>query len=712
MRRRSDPRSRSDRQVAPVRSVGRSLVAAAVAATLAVPLARAASPRPDTSAWKCTHCVFYSGTKVTVQGGVRYASGANAASGRYNGIDHTGVYAEADAHGRWRTRNGMYGRFSVKRLGLASRRVRATVGEEGRFQVRLTYQGRPFHAYDDTETPYRGAGAQRLMLPANWVAANSTAGMTALGSSLAPVRIESDWRTVAVSGKYFAGDDWTFFGTFTHAQKTGTGITGASFLTEAVLLPEPIDYRTNEVRVGALWSGAGASVRVAYEGSWFDNALSQLQFQNPYLPIVPGATEGLLSRAPDNDLQQVSLSGEVDLPLWSGVLTYVASDGRLAQDGSFASGSTLTALPLTLQGSLPGNIDLTHYALSLALRPMNRLEMRGRAVYDGRDDHTASLAIPYVVTDTLPGGTYLTPRFGADRTRLEGSADYRIWRWVRAGVGGGYTHTHYSPGQVLSSLSELSAWGEATVTPIAAVNLTVKGGSSRRDASIFNASALPAGENPLMLAYDYAPRDREFLKLRGTWAIDAELAWSLEGMAATDAYRLTQLGLSDGRQRELSSTLTWTPAKPWSVYLEGSYEHLEALQYGEQNAGAVPWQEREGEYFWSVGTGGTWRVNTRWRVKADYVHAHSRSDTHVQVVGLLQGFPEDHTALDTMKVDADYRWSRALSVRLRYQRAHFGSGDWALQNVYPGTIPTLLALGAQPYHYEVDSVAVSFIYRL
>ena len=324
----------------------------------------------------------------------------------------------------------------------------------------------------------------------------------------------------------------------------------------------------------------------------------------------------------------------------------------------------------------------------------------------------AVLAIPYIVTDTLPGGIAVTPRYGEDRVRLAGSADYRLLRWVRFGVGGNYGHTHYAPGQVLTSMSELRAWGEATVTPIAAVSVTVKGGSSRRDASRFNAAALPPGENPLLLAFDYAPRDREFLRVRGTWAIDARFAWSLQGSAATDAYRRSQFGLSDGRQRELSSTLTFSPGKPWSVYLEGSYEHLEASQYGLQLPASVAWQERDAEYFWSAGTGGTWTLSARWHFKADYIHARSRSDTGVQSVGLLQAFPQDGTTLDTVKVDADYRCSPALSLRMRYQRDHFGSSDWALQSVYPDTIPMLLALGAQPYRYTVDSVALSFIYRL
>ncbi len=689
-----------------------SRIAAAVATALTAPLALAQPPRPDTSAWTCKLCTFYTGAKVKVEAGVIYASGANFASGRYNGIDHNGVYAQAAAKGRWRTQNGAYGTFEADRLGLSTRHIAVSAGEEGRYEVHLTYQGQPFHQYDDAATPYRSAADGQLVLPGGWVTSNSTQGMTGLRGSLVSVHIESNRRTVALGGKYFTSSVWTLFGELSHTERTGTDATGASFLTEAVQLPEPIDYVTNDVHAGALWTDAGASVRIAYEGSWFDDKTDRLLFQNPYAPLVPGSTAGLLALAPDNNLQQASVSGEVTLPIWSGVLTYLASAGRLAQDGAFVSGSTLTADPVTLSGSLPGNIDLTHYAIALAFRPAARLDLRGRATYDGHDDHLAVLAVPYVITDTFPGGIAVTPRYGQDRTRLSGSADYRLWRWVRVTVGGNYAHTHYAPGQVLTSLSELKAWAQATVTPIAALSITVKGGSSRRDASAFHPAALPLGESPLLLAYDYAPRDREFLTIRGTWVINAKLAWSLQGSAANDAYRLSQLGLSDGRQRELSSTLTWSPGAPWSLYLAGSYEHLEASQYGLQLPASVAWQERDGEYFWTAGAGANWTVSARWHVKADYVHAGSRSDLGVHSVGFTQAFPQDGTSLDTLKIDADYRWSSALSLRLRFQRDHFGSSAWALQGVYPDTIATLLALGVQPYHYTVDSVAASFIYRL
>jgi hypothetical protein len=58
----------------------------------------------------------------------------------------------------------------------------------------------------------------------------------------------------------------------------------------------------------------------------------------------------------------------------------------------------------------------------------------GNAAYDGRDDKTTPITVDYIVTDTFPGGTAVTPRYSEDRVRLDGGADYALFRRVRLGL--------------------------------------------------------------------------------------------------------------------------------------------------------------------------------------------------------------------------------------------------------------------------------------
>ena len=88
--------------------------------------------------------------------------------------------------------------------------------------------------------------------------------------------------------------------------------------------------------------------------------------------------------------------------------------------------SALAGAWLPTPGSLDGDVHLSHYALGLASRPLPKLSLRGNATYDGHDEKTSPLALPYIVTDTFPGGTAMTPRYSEDRVRLDGGADYAL----------------------------------------------------------------------------------------------------------------------------------------------------------------------------------------------------------------------------------------------------------------------------------------------
>ncbi len=667
---------------------------------------------PDTSAWKCEQCPFLEGYSGDVEVGALKANGANFSYGRYTGIDHSTTYADVSAAGQYRSADGTNASYDLEDLGLASRQGSAAIGSEGRYDVKVDYDDLPTRLYDTGATPFLGAGTGNLTLPASWVAAGSTTGMSALGSTLAPVNIEYDRRTASLLGSYIASSAWTLHAEFRHEEKDGTGLMSGNFLTEAAQLPQPIDYVTDTVEAGAAWADHRASLRLTYTGSWFKNDIDSLTFANPYLPMAAGATQGRLALPPDNNLQQFALAGNVPLNWLATSLTYAASLGSLKQDEGFLPYSTLPGATVPTPSSLDGDVHLSHYALALASHPLPKLSVRGNATYDGRDDHTTPLTLDYVVTDTFPSGPPLTaPRYSEDRTRLEGSADYTLNRWVRVGVGGQYLVTHFGPDQLVEDTRDTENWVRATLDPLAGLTFTLKGGNASRTTSGFIASALPAAENPLVWAYDYAPRDREFFTATGSWQATTTLTWSVEGFFANDAYRLSQLGLQSVHERRASTTLAWTPRETLSAYLDGGYQHLDMLQDGFTGALTAPWQVGDFEHFWNFGAGGQCVMATRWTLGLDYLHAPSYSDFNTQVGGFAEPFPQNWSRLDSVRLDLRYQWTKAAQVHLRFIHEKYDSSDWALDGVGPATIPNLLAFGVQPWADSVNLVALTFRYQ-
>ena len=110
------------------------------------------------------------------------------------------------------------------------------------------------------------------------------------------------------------------------------GSRSASFLTEAVQLPQPFDYVTNSLEAGVAWAGRKASLRLSYLGSWFEDDYQSTLFANPYLPIVPGSTQGQLAVPPGNELQQLSATGNLQLP-WLTMLTLPRRSAPQAKRG-------------------------------------------------------------------------------------------------------------------------------------------------------------------------------------------------------------------------------------------------------------------------------------------------------------------------------------------------------------------------------------------
>jgi MtrB/PioB family decaheme-associated outer membrane protein len=449
---------------------------------------------------------------------------------------------------------------------------------------------------------------------------------------------------------------------------------------------------------------------VSYLGSWFDDDYSSLTFANPYLPIVPGSTLGQLATPPGNTLQQLSAAGNAQLP-WRTTLTFTASIGTLKQNAAFLPVSALPGAQVPTPDSLDGDVHLSHYALGLASRPLSKLSVRGNATYDGHDDKTSPLTLPYVVTDTFPGGTALTPRYSEDRVRLDGGADYVLAHWIKIGVGGKLDDIHYGPGQVVTWTQNAESWGRGTITPIAPLSITLKIGNGLRKASSFDAAALPPDESPLIREYNYAPRDRVFYTLTGAWTVTPTLTWSVEGSIAKDDYRSSPLGLQSVHEQRGSTNLTWTPRDTLSAYIEGGYERLFNLQSGYSGPDTIPWLAGDAQRFWNLSAGGRWVPQERWTLSLDYLLAHSYDNTDTTAGGLQQAFPQNWTKLDSTRLDLAYRWTSAMQIHVRYVRETYSSNDWALDGVGPSSVPNLLALGVQPFGDNVNLFALTVRYQ-
>lgn len=671
-------------------------------------IAQDAATPPDTSGWSCSQCPFVTGVTGQAELGAMALKGANASYGRYTGEDRSGGYVDAGLQGRARDPEGDYLSVEAQRLGLPAREASLTQGREGRYELTVGYDGQPNALYQGAVSPLAGNGGA-LHLPQGWVAAGSTGGMSTLATSLVPEDIGTQRRTVSLQARYFANPQWTVYGGMSHQEKDGTEATAGSFLTQAVQLVHAVDTVTDTLEAGLAWSGARAGARLGYSGSWFDNSSTSLRFDNPYRPLVPGSVQGQLALAPANTLQQLQASGNVQLPWRGTALTAAASMGTLRQNAPFVPVSTLTGTGAAVPASLNGDVRLSHFALGAASNPWPRLSVRGNARFDGRDDRTAPLTINTVVTDTYPGGPVHAPRYGQNRTHLDGGADDSVLPWIRLGVGGTFQDVHYAPGQVLDHTHEVESWGRATVTPRDDLSLGLKLGNGLRKVAGFDPAALPAAENPQIRAYDTAPRDRAFATLSASWTATPQLAVALAATLANDDYRSSPLGLQSVHERSSAGTLTWTPTQEWSAALDAAYQSQRSLQNGAAGPGGPSWLYADAQRYWNLGATGRW-THARWSAALDYRYAPSYAAGDASAGTPSAAFAQNTTRFESARLGVRYDASAMLQWHLRLAHESFRASDWALDGVAPATVPNLLALGIMPLHDSVNLLGLSVRY--
>ena len=278
-------------------------------------------------------------------------------------------------------------------------------------------------------------------------------------------------------------------------------------------------------------------------------------------------------------------------------------------------------------------------------------------------------------------------------------------------TGGQFLDVRYSPDQVFTHTQDVESWVRARIIPIEPLSFTLKYGDGLRKSSALDVAALPLGESPLVLDYNYAPRDRVFSTLTASWVVTPTMTWALEGYLGKDDYRSSPLGLQASHEQRATTNLTWTPRETLSLYVDLGYQRLYSSQNGSTDATTAPWIVADTQRYWNMSAGGQWALSRRWAFTFDYVHAPSYDDTSSVLGGLTQAFPQNWTKLDSARLGATYQWTPALQLHLRYEHETYNSNDWALNGVGAATVPNLLALGIQPYRDNVNLVGLTARYQ-
>jgi MtrB/PioB family decaheme-associated outer membrane protein len=684
-----------------------------MASALIAPVSESASP--DTSEWKCQLCPFENGYRADIAAGASYVSEDTATFGDATGYDQKGGYANIDGSGRYAT-DAYRLSWQVEDLGLDSRLVEIEGARPGTFDYRLAYSQIPRHRFDSTSTIFTPAPGNLLALPSVWTFANTTSGFTDLAQSLVSQDIESERKTLELGGRYLPTTRFRLFADYERQEHDGTNILGGSYFTNSSLLPHRFDYQTNQVDAGIRYDADNGYLKLAYYGSFFSDKFSSASWENPFLS-APGAETGALAEPPDSDFQQLLLTGSYRTTALDTSITFSAAMGRGKQNDPllpYTTNPNVITTPLP-QSSLDAEIDTTNLALTVVSRPFPKARVKLAIRYDERDNKTSQLPWTRVIADSfLSGETELNVPYGYERLRLNASADYRLFDTVRASAGYDYTALDRKF-QEVAEQTEDTGWGRLEWRPNSYLELTARGGVSRRDNNGYD-ETLAAGldQNPLMRKYNLAYRYQQFGELSASASLPKwPIAVSTTVFYADDSYSSSQLGLTDSDELRVAADLNWSVSEKASVYLTGGLEDISTQQAGSAGFSTPDWFADYSDEFYNFGGG--FRVagiGGKVDLQLDYTRAIGTTEIDVTGGGGSSQFPDLETTLDSLRARILYHWSEKLEVGLQLRYENFSTDDWALQGVAPDTLPTVLTLGAQPYDDDVWLAGISFRYLI
>lgn len=707
--------------------------------------------------------------------------------GDFTGLDDEGfnLLGNFDLQGRapWDSGQTWHWRALGGNLGLDSRFVNLEYGQQGLFDVWFEYEQLPKLRIDTAQTIFGGRGTGLLTLPPGWVAGANTAGFAALDATLQGLNVQHRRRDLRSGFDLVLPGAWELSADYEYETKDGRKVTAALIGNtggnpRAVLVPEPVDYRTNELDLALRYGGERGQLELAYQLSHFKSVDDALTWDIPWSgnggwsPVVTFANgaQGRKATPPDNQFQQVSLSGGYNLPLNTRI-TSSAALGWMRQSESFLPYTVNPDLSVTAplpRSDLDGKIDTTALSLNVASRPLPKLRINAGYRYDDRDNNTPR-ELYFVVpgdsldqdTDPVSGRARLNHPYSYQLKEAKLEVGYEILKRTEFWIGYEYEEIERTFSEVDETQEDIYRIGLRS-QPLRTVGLRIEASHGKRYGSSYFGNAqffsgftpehlldegcpddLACFENiPGLRKFLFADRDRDQIGGALTWTPLDQLSLGFRVDHVAEDYdddptgvegavinppggggAAEQFGLTFRESTLYGLDVSWAPTDYLTTYGYYTFEDFKSRQRGrsfrgfaklaEAGSAAQDWVTRDTDSVDTFGLGTEWRLlGERLRLRADYAYAKAKGTIDVSTaLDAPVPFPDTSSRLHNVSLQAQYKLRPELSVRLGYLFERLEVDDWALDGIEPDTLANVLTLGNLSPDYDAHLIAVSLIYE-
>lgn len=686
-----------------------------LAATVAPCFAQQTNPKPEPEHRVCDACPFPEGITGWMEGGVGYLGAEAFASPRHQGFDREGVYGMGNLDLRYWGKEKGHWELVGTDLGLDAHSLSIQGGRQGRYRLRIRYDALPSRALDGAMSPFLGAGGSILTLPPQWVAASSTAGMSALPDTLQRIPIAHERENLKAGITLEPTPHLQVSFDARHEKREGIRLRSGHFIAQSALLPEPIDTATDAIEAVVHYSQEKAQVRLAYYGSFFTNENRGLIWDNPFTPLAPGSDRGQAALPPDNQAHQIALSGSYRFSVdtrASGSLSL----GRMEQNEDFLPytlNPNIASAPLPAASAM-AKVNTLRSSLHLQSRLNPQLRVNLTYQFEDRDNRTPTHAYDWIESDSFPAGTRSNRPYGFQKHEADLKGHYRISSLLQLSGGIGKTLLKRDL-QERSRTDEDELWMLwAASDKKGAASGSLKVSYADREGEGGGPSEGAPGENPLLRKFNTADRNRISVDLQITVSPSDGTSLGFRSEAATENYARSELGLTDGNTLALMMDLSVLLPRKTRFYSFVSYETIASRQSGSQHFGRPDWQSHNKDAITTLGMGFfVPRFLGRYELGLDLSYAESKGEIEIKTAGGAPApFPNLETAQTSASLYLNYRMTEQLAIKAAYTMDQFHIKDWALDGLAADTVSSVLTNEALRPDYKISFIGLTVSYNL
>jgi MtrB/PioB family decaheme-associated outer membrane protein len=345
----------------------------------------------------------------------------------------------------------------------------------------------------------------------------------------------------------------------------------------------PLDDRQTDVRGSVEFANVRGLLSVGYIGSWYDNSIPLVKFDNPLraTDISGGPSAGQAALWPTNTSASVNLNGSYKLPARSRANAFI-SFGRWTQDEQLAPPTVNTALvaPPLERASADAKANILSMVYGFNSRPIQNLWLNAKYRYYDYDNETAHFESTALVGDWALGtALWENEPGGFTRHNLDLDASFSPIDYLALGVGYGHEKADRTF-RIYETTNDNVFRVTADSRGSQYLSLGVKYEHSSREGSGFEAHLLEeVGEQPETRHYDIANRKRDRFTTIVSVIPVSLLALNASVGHGQDDYDETGFGLRDSESNSWSVGFDLTPNEIVGVGVNYSSEKYTANQY-------------------------------------------------------------------------------------------------------------------------------------